>query len=136
MVAKGEIRSDGEPVGPALAHSAYVTAHQHEAARMIRDPGARISIMARAAADAAHPTGRIYDRNRSPKRPLLTACTRAGSIYDTKTEKTGILCVALEWQKWAVMTLDHALNLARCAGLDKAEQFTPELLWLRLEFGA
>ena len=84
MVAKGEIRSDGEPVGPALAHSAYVTAHQHEAARMIRDPGARISIMARAAADAAHPTGRIYDRNRSTKRPLLTACTRAGSIYDTK----------------------------------------------------
>ena len=54
---------------------------------MIRDPGARISIMARAAADAAHPTGRIYDRNRSPKRPLLTACTRAGSIYDTKRRR-------------------------------------------------
>ena len=28
------------------------------------------------------------------------------------------------------------MNLARYVGLDKAEQFTPELLWLTLEFGA
>ena len=34
------------------------------------------------------------------------------------------------------MTENPRINLARCAGLDKAEQFTPELLWLSLEFGA
>src|SRR5579862_2196765 len=83
MVAKSEIRSDGEPVGPALAHSACVRAHLHEAGRMIRDPGARISIMATDATHASEKIGRIYDRNRSPS-AVAHSCSRAGSIYDTQ----------------------------------------------------
>ncbi len=34
------------------------------------------------------------------------------------------------------MIENPCMKLPRYAGLDKAEQFTPELLWLVLEFGA
>ena len=78
MVAKGERRSDDEPVGPAPAHSACVRAHQHEADGMIRDSGARISIMATDATHASEKIGRIYDRNRSFS---LVSPLHAGGVH-------------------------------------------------------
>ena len=66
MVAKGEYDLMANRSHRRLPTLLDVKAHDHEAVRMIRDAGARISIKARAANTAAHPTGRIYDRNRSP----------------------------------------------------------------------
>jgi hypothetical protein len=83
MVAQGEHELMANRSDRRLPTLISVRAHWHEADRMIRDPGARISIRARAAFYAAHHTGRIYDRNRFPQ-PLLTPCARAGSIYDRR----------------------------------------------------
>jgi hypothetical protein len=84
MVAQGEHELMANRSDRRLPTLILVRAHWHEADRMIRDPGARISIRARAAFYAAHHTGRIYDRNRFPQ-PLLTPCARAGSIYDLRS---------------------------------------------------
>jgi len=65
MVAKGEYDLMANRSDRRLLTLLSVRAHQHEAVRMIRDPSARISIMARAASYAAPHKGRIYDRNRS-----------------------------------------------------------------------
>jgi hypothetical protein len=51
-----------------------------EAAGMIRDAGARISIMAMGISFTALLTGRIYDCTASPH--SCSPCTRARSIYD------------------------------------------------------
>jgi hypothetical protein len=83
MVAQGEHELMANRSDRRLPTLISVRAHWHEADKMIRDPGARISIRARAAFYAAHHTGRIYDRNRFPQ-PLLTPCARAGSIYDRR----------------------------------------------------
>src|SRR5712671_5945396 len=104
MVAKGEIRSDGEPVGPALAHSAYVTAHQHEAARMIRDPGARISIMATGATHAPIKQAEYMTATRSHS-AVPHSCTRAGSIYDIKDGAVGEVLLTdccVSFSKWSL----------------------------------
>src|SRR5208282_5387778 len=83
MVAKGEYDLMANRSDRRSTTLLCVRAHHHEAVRMIRDSGARISIMARAASYAAHLTGRIYDRNPFPSE-VSNPCTRAGSIYDTK----------------------------------------------------
>ena len=59
---------------------------------MIRDPDARISIMATGATHARL-TGRIYDRNRSLSYHLHP-CTRAGSIYDKSGRRSRYLVQA------------------------------------------
>ena len=81
MVAKGEYDLMANRSHRRLPTLSCVRAHQHEAGRMIRDSGARISIMATGATHAPDQTGRIYDRNPFPP-AVPHSCTRAGSIYD------------------------------------------------------
>ncbi len=68
MVAQGDNDLMANRSDRRLPTLAFVKAHYREAAGMIRDPGARISIMATGATFAPDRTGRIYDRNRSPSR--------------------------------------------------------------------
>ena len=60
-----------------------VRAHYHEADGMIRDPGARISIKARAASKPPITQAGYMTATASPSM-FLTPCTRAGSIYDRR----------------------------------------------------
>src|SRR6266849_6092022 len=83
MVAKSENDLMANRSHRRLPTLVYVRAHLHEADRMIRDSGARISIMARAASYAAHHIGRIYDRNRSPLQ-LLTLAPGRGPYMTQK----------------------------------------------------
>ena len=83
MVAKGEYDLMANRSDRRLPTLVCVRAHQHEAGRMIRDSGARISIKATGATHAPDLVGRIYDRNLFPS-AVAPPCTRAGSIYDTK----------------------------------------------------
>jgi hypothetical protein len=66
MVAKSEYDLMANRSHRRLPTLLLVKAHLHEAARMIRDSGARISIMATGATHAPDQTGRIYDRNPFP----------------------------------------------------------------------
>jgi len=86
MVAKGEYDLMANRSDRRLPTLVCVRAHQHEAGRMIRDSGARISIKATGATHAPDLVGRIYDRNLFPS-AVAPPCTRAGSIYDTKKER-------------------------------------------------
>src|ERR1700683_5299608 len=81
MVAKGEHDLMANRSDRRLPTPTFVRAH-YEAARMIGETGARISIRATGQFDARS-QGRIYDRNRFPRHSH--PCTRAGSIYDKKT---------------------------------------------------
>src|SRR5712692_5708505 len=102
MVAKGEYDLMANRSHRRLPTLVYVRAHLHEADRMIRDSGARISIMARAASYAAHHIGRIYDRNRSPLQ-LLTLARGRGPYMTQKSSnrfrypKSASLLPALEF---------------------------------------
>ena len=66
MVAQGEHELMANRSDRRLPTLISVRAHWHEADRMIRDSGARISIMATGASHAPDKTGRIYDRNPFP----------------------------------------------------------------------
>ena len=66
MVAKGEYDLMANRSYRRLPTLLCVRAHQHEADRMIRDSGARISIKATGASYAPDLKGRIYDRNPFP----------------------------------------------------------------------
>ena len=81
MVAKGEHDLMANRSDRRLPPLILVRAHWHEADRMIRDPGARISIRARAAFYAAHHTGRIYDRNRSLPQLSDKKALRASGVH-------------------------------------------------------
>ena len=79
MVAKGEYDLMANRSHRRLPTLSGVRAHRHEADRMIRDSGARISIMATGASHAPDKTGRIYDRNPFP----LSRCSllHAGGVH-------------------------------------------------------
>ena len=79
MVAKGEYDLMANRSHRRLPTLVFVTAHQHEAAGMIRDPGARISIMATSAAYALEKIGRIYVRNPFPS--AVSQPLHAGGVH-------------------------------------------------------
>ena len=78
MVAKGEYDLMANRSHRRLPTLRLVQAHLHEAAGMIRDSGARISIMATGATHAPEKTGRIYDRNPFPFSRLSTLAPGRG----------------------------------------------------------
>ena len=81
MVAKGEYDLMANRSHRRLPTLRKVQAHQHEAAGMIRDSGARISIMATGATHAPKKQAGYMTATRSPSIPFHP-CTRAGSIYE------------------------------------------------------
>ena len=83
MVAKGKYDLMANRSDRRLPTLFSVRAHQHEADRMIRDSGARISIKATGATHAPDQIGRIYDRNQFSS-AVSHPCIRAGSIYDRR----------------------------------------------------
>src|ERR1700682_4449385 len=82
MVAKGEHDLMANRSDRSLHALVFVRAPFHEAARMIGEAGARISIMATGTLDA--PQQAEYMTATASLR-LSHPCTRAGSIYDRKS---------------------------------------------------
>ena len=87
MVAKSEYDLMANRSHRRLPTLLLVKAHLHEAARMIRDSGARISIMATGYSCPPIKQAGYMTATRSPS-AVPHSCTRAGSIYDGK----GRLC--------------------------------------------
>src|ERR1700674_3904914 len=81
MVAKSEYDLMANRSHRRLPTLLLVKAHLHEAARMIRDSGARISIMATGYSCPPIKQAGYMTATRSPS-AAPHSCTRAGSIYD------------------------------------------------------
>ena len=109
MVAKGEYDLMANRSHRRLPTLRKVQAHQHEAAGMIRDSGARISIMATGATHAPKKQAGYMTATRSPSIPFHP-CTRAGSIYELfSLTPADFLCY--------VYGMDHPSGCLTLAGL-------------------